>query len=110
MKLKRTKQCDKCPWRTNVDPHDIPDGYSVELHRELEDTIADPGSLSLTCGKAMSCHEHISDEEVFCVGWLVNQLGPGNNIALRLQMSHCENASEIETIGEQHQHFRDTLP
>lgn len=110
MRLKRTKQCAKCPWRTDVDPHDIPDGYSVELHQQLEETIADPGALSLTCGKAMSCHGHTSDEQVFCVGWLVNQLGRGNNIALRLQMFKCENAGDIETIGEQHLHFRDTLP
>lgn len=110
MRLKRTKQCAKCPWRVDIDPFDIPDGYSVELHRALQETIADPDSLSLSCGKAMSCHEHHSDEQVFCVGWLWNQLGVGNNIALRMQMIHCENADMIEVVGEQHKHFRDTLP
>ena len=118
-RLKRTRQCAKCPWKVGTDPHSIPDGYSVELHRQLEHTIAkDPASMTgeqiheLMAAQrtAMSCHEHSADEKVMCIGWLVNQLGPGNNIALRMDMIQCENASEIHIDGEQHETFEDTLP
>lgn len=108
-KLKRVNQCAKCPWRVDVDPHDIPNGYSEEWHRGLACTIAEPGSLHST-GRAMSCHEHDADEQVHCVGWLMHQFGPGNNIPLRIQMSSCENARLIRLHGEQHATFEDTLP
>lgn len=84
-KLKCVNQCAKCPWRVDVDPFDIPNGYNVDLHRGLAETIAEPGSLRAT-GRVMSCHEHDAAEEAHCVGWLVNQLGEGNNLALRIQM------------------------
>jgi hypothetical protein len=49
-------------------------------------------------------------QNAISIGWLVNQLGTGNNIALRLDMSSCQNADKIKTIGEQHERFEDTLP
>ena len=58
----------------------------------------------------MACHEHASGDEVHCIGWLVNQLGPGNNIPLRLRMMSCENAGFVKTDGPQHRTFADTLP
>ncbi len=109
-RLKRTTQCAKCPWRTDVDPHQIPNGYSVKKHQALCSTIARPGDISglLTASiQIMACHE---THDAHCIGWLVNQLGPGNNIALRIQMMGCENVREIRTFGEQHATFSDTLP
>ncbi len=109
-KLKRTIQCAKCPWRKDVNPRDIPNGYSKEKHRALKSTIAGQDVLGqLFCGnlKAMACHE---EHESHCVGWLVNQLGRGNNIMLRLKMRDCENASKITLVGEQHETFEQTLP
>jgi hypothetical protein len=108
-KLKRVNQCAKCPWKVSTDPHEIPRGYSEDLHRGLACTIAEPGSLRST-GHAMACHEHPVGEEVFCVGWLAHQIGPGNNIGLRLRMISCENARAIKLDGEQHETFEDTLP
>lgn len=108
-KLRRTNQCAKCPWRVDADPREIPNGYSEDLHRALADTIAEPGSFR-SPGRVMACHEHDAAEQVHCVGWLVNQLGPGNNIPLRLQMLSCENRGAIRTHGEQHATFEDTLP
>lgn len=105
-KLKRVTQCAKCPWRIDVDPHDIPNGYSEEKHRALESTIARPGDFHLS-GSAMACHE---TDDAHCIGWLVNQLGPGNNIGLRLRMMSCENAQLIKLHGPQHECFEDTLP
>jgi hypothetical protein len=106
MKLKRTTQCAKCPWRVDVDPNDIPNGYDREKHKKLESTIAK--GLNFSCSiKAMACHETHDSE---CLGWLMNQLGPGNNISLRLSMRSCENLRDVKLIGEQHKHFRDTIP
>ena len=105
-KLKRTKQCAKCPWRVGVNPHDIPDGYSEEKHRALKGTIAEPGSLSGNC-HVMACHE---THDAHCIGWLVNQLGVGNNILLRIHMIDCENGKAIRLRGEQHATFEETLP
>jgi hypothetical protein len=107
-KLKRTKQCAKCPWRKDVDPHDIPDGYCEIKHANLKSTIATPGALP-TGGPmmVMACHETADSH---CIGWLAQQAGPGNNIGLRLRLRDCENAGKVKTVGEQHDRFEDTLP
>lgn len=105
--LKRTVQCAKCPWKVSTDPRTIPRGYSEEKHRALRVTIAEPGALHPRSAAVMACHE---EHEAHCVGWLVNQLGPGNNIGLRLRMISCTNAGEIRTIGPQHETFDATLP
>lgn len=112
-KLKRLKQCEKCPWKVSTDPHDIPNGYGEELHRGLACTIAQPGGLNGLMGgqlRVFACHESPPGDEAHCVGWLMNQLGPGNNIALRLQMSGCENIGHVQLDGPQHECFEDTLP
>lgn len=109
-KLKRTTQCAKCPWRVDVDPHDIPDGYSEDKHAALECTIAQPHSLSFLVNsemRIMACHE---TDDAHCLGWLFNQLGPGNNIGLRLHAMSCENLKDAKLIGEQHETFEETLP
>lgn len=110
MKLKRVKQCAKCPWKKRVNPHDIPNGYDIEKHKELISTIADPDDAFSTLGntlRVMACHE---TADAHCVGWLHNQLGPGNNIGLRLKMRNCENISKLQVVGEQHESFGETLP
>lgn len=110
MRLKRTKQCAKCPWKTCTNPHDIPNGYDVGKHENLRNTIADRDNPIQSYGRtlrAMACHE---TENAHCIGWLHNQLGVGNNIGLRMQMSRMENVGEIEVYGEQHERFEDTLP
>lgn len=112
-RLEQTKQCDTCPWRVKTDPHQIPNGYSVDKHRKLASTIAEPGSVASLDNesyRAMACHYSEPKEERFCVGWLHHQLGRGNNIELRLAMMDYDNASKIEVIGQQHVRFEDTLP
>ncbi len=109
MKLKRTKQCAKCPWRKDVDPFDIPDGYTLEKHKALSCTIAKEGEVPDFSAPmhAMACHE---TEDAHCVGWLVNQLEDGNNVRLRIAMANCENLGDIELVGPQHAKFEDTIP
>lgn len=110
MKLKRTLQCEKCPWRKDVNPNDIPNGYSKDKHAALDKTIAKGGDYSSVFSKelhVMACHETHNSH---CIGWLVNQLGAGNNIGLRIAMRNCENIGRVKTVGEQHETFEDTLP
>ncbi len=107
MKITRTNQCKLCPWRKDVDPKDIPN-YRQEMHENLRDTIAD-GTGSLMLGtKIMTCHEHAPGQEAPCVGWLLNQAGPGNNIAVRLALAHSK--VPLVVHGPQHARFEDTLP
>lgn len=105
-KLKRVAQCAKCPWRKDVDPREIPNGYSEAKHRATANTIA-RNTNPFAQRPAMACHE---THDAHCIGWLVNQIGPGNNIPLRMLMIDCENANAIRLCGEQHATFEDTLP
>lgn len=104
------KQCEKCPWKVTTDPNDIPNGYEVGKHRALSSTIADPGTISPGPLHAMACHETPRGKELPCVGWLVHQLGPGNNITLRLRISLGGLDANVLTVGPQHECFEDTLP
>lgn len=108
-KLKRLRQCAKCPWKVTTNPHDIPRGYCEVKHAALANTIAEPGVLptDLSGLKAMACHE---THDAHCIGWLENQLGPGNNIPLRIKMMSCDNYMHVQLDGEQHERFEDTLP
>lgn len=111
--LKRTKQCAKCPWKKSTNPYDIPDGYELEKHKNLSCTISKEGDLS-SLGKntmhVMACHHSKEGNEEHCIGWVHNQLGPGNNIMLRLQMRNCDNIQDLKVYGPQHDKFEDTLP
>lgn len=108
-KLNRTKQCKKCPWRTSTNPHDIPNGYSEDLHENLKHTISD-GSFNFCTLSVMACHESENGKEDYCIGWLHQQLGAGNNIGLRIKMMQCENVRDVKIFGKQHERFEDTLP
>lgn len=102
------RQCFKCPWKCSTDPRTIPRGYSEAKHRALRCTIAEPGVLDLAPSmRVMACHETESSP---CVGWLANQLGPGNNIALRIAATRDRSLGQFELDGEQHETFEDTLP
>lgn len=77
-------------------------------HANLKRTIAQPGALSFSAEMhVMACHE---THEAHCIGWLHNQLGPGNNIMLRIKMRSCENIGKMKVVGRQHERFEDTLP
>lgn len=111
----RTKQCEACPWRKDVKAsRDIPNGYCVDKHKALESTLAEPDPLAQlhrAMGRGlvvMACHESPVGHEDMCVGWLVHQLGPGNNLALRM-LGLDRRFDKLETFGEQHERFEDTL-
>lgn len=104
------KQCKHCPWKVATDPNKIPNGYSAEKHADLSCTIAKPGELRLGALRMMACHETPVGKEKPCVGWLANQLGPGNNIGLRLAASSGRVDADFELDGEQHLTLEATLP
>lgn len=104
------KQCAKCPWRKDVDPNDIPNGYSCKLHASLKNTIAEPGVLTVGALRIFACHETQVGKDLPCVGWLVHQLGPGNNLPLRLAVMSGRIDGNVKTVGPQHERFEDTLP
>lgn len=101
------KQCKKCPWLVDTDPYDIPNGYCEEKHKALECTIAKGNMLSSKL-KVMACYESPVGKEKMCAGYFANQVGPGNNIGLRLWA--IKEKPELILIGEQHECFEDTLP
>lgn len=107
------KQCSKCPWRKSSNPREIPGGYCETKHAALESTIANPGDITTihaTTMRLMACHETRVGAELPCVGWLVHQLGPGNNIQLRYAVSRGRVDADVETVGPQHETLEDTLP
>lgn len=104
-------QCKACPWKKSTVPErDIPGGYSENKHRGLRDTIAVPGLIQLGgVARVMACHESKPGQEIECVGWVMQQLGPGNNIALRMRAMDGR-YNGWRTVGPQHERFEDTLP
>jgi len=106
------KQCAKCPWKVSTDPHDIPNGYNVEKHRALKNTIA-RGPIESALSKVvriMACHESDVGREVPCVGWLWNQLREGNNVAVRFAVYQKRIDANIKVDGPQHACLEDTFP
>lgn len=103
-------QCKSCPWRVDCEPDkDIP-RYKRDLHKKLARTIQS-GTESLFARErhVMACHYSEPGQEFACAGWLANQLGPGNNIGLRLQVA--SGRMPVPRIdGEQHERFEDTIP
>lgn len=79
----RPHQCAACPWKKSTVPHrDIPN-YKPEMHAALTSTASE-GVNSIKGFRMMACHETHPPKQQACVGWLANQLGPGNNMGLRL--------------------------
>lgn len=107
--MKRIKQCRSCPWRVGCVPdRDIPN-YSRELHERLNRTvISGIASLTAPVNRIMACHYSESGAEIPCAGWLANQIGDGNNIAMRLAIL-VGKMPVPETDGPQHEHFEETL-
>ncbi len=106
-------QCKSCPWKIDCNPDlDIPGDYSIVAHKSVSRTIADPASLA-GLGEPlamMACHQTAPGKEHVCAGWLAHQLGPGNNIVLRLRVMTDPELQNYELDGPQHVSFEDTLP
>lgn len=111
------RQCKLCPWKVSTDPREVPGGYDEEKHRRLTNTIAADNVVDQLIAhhrgevvRMMACHESPLGDEVPCVGWLHHQLGDGNNIILRLNVSHGRVDGVYELDGEQHPNLEATFP
>jgi hypothetical protein len=102
-------QCRTCSWRRGATTDAIP-GYVREKHEALCDTIAQPGELRFGRGlRVMACHHSVEGEEHPCVGWAVQQLGEGNNLALRLAALTDPRLQGLRTVGPQRATFGETF-
>lgn len=105
-----TTQCKACPWKKSTRPaKDIPGGYCETQHRDLKGTIAEPGAMPTHVMPMMACHESPPGNERPCIGWVMQQLGPGNNLGLRM-LALDGRFKDFRTVGPQHERFEDTLP
>jgi hypothetical protein len=87
---------------------DIPN-YKPEMHAGLTKTIqSGPESLFGTTRHIMACHYAKPEAEFPCAGWLANQIGPGNNLGMRLAVMTGKMPVPM-TDGAQHERFEDTL-
>src|SRR5690606_39500700 len=82
-------------WSSDVCSSDLGE-YCESKHRGLRSTIAPDADLAsaLLHGplKIMACHETAVNHELPCVGWLYNQLGPGNN---KIGRASCREKDKI---------------
>lgn len=115
-------QCKGCPWkRSTVPARDIPT-YDEQKHRDLECTIAAPADAQALLDmldargddvrafglRAMACHESPVGRETLCVGWVMHQLGPGNNLLLRF-IARDGRFRGYRTVGEQCESLEETI-
>lgn len=95
------KQCASCPWKTSIDPDALPGKYG-HVRRDAVARASASGTRSLrTDTPGMGCHVKRPGPVLPCVGWLVQQLGPGNNIGLRMQVAAGLVDGNVETVGPQ---------
>jgi hypothetical protein len=112
-RAKTVVQCKTCPWRVGCVPEEDIPGYNLNLAKKLDATIA-TGDESLReilspTVRIMACHYSKPNAEIHCAGWLHNQLGVGNNLAVRLRV--MTGAMPVPRVsGDQHGRYEDTLP
>lgn len=104
------RQCKSCPWKAGASVDDIP-RYSRAKHRSLASTIAEPGSFAGIGGgmQMMQCHGSTDAAPMVCVGWLAHQIGPGNNLALRLRVATTPSLRDFVVDGPQRETFAETF-
>jgi hypothetical protein len=115
-------QCKACPWkRSTVPARDIPT-YDEQKHRALDCTIAQPADAQALLDmldargadvralgmRAMACHESPVGGETLCVGWVMHQLGPGNNLLLRF-IARDGQFRGWRTVGDQCASLEETI-
>ena len=103
------RQCKNCPWKIGASTDKIP-GYSRAQHEALICTIAEPSACArMGPIRMMACHDSKEGADRMCVGWAANQLGTGNNVALRLRAQRDDRLQGLQTVGPQRERFEDTL-
>lgn len=93
----RKRQCPNCPWKKSTTA--IPGGSS-EKWEELVTGFEVSGRTFGGPLRAMQCHDSEDEDPQYCAGWVVNQLGPGNNLQLRV-MALDGRFDDVRTVGPQ---------
>jgi hypothetical protein len=101
------RQCKSCPWIKGSKKEDIPN-YDAKLHEKLKGTIQGV-EINMESLRIMACHFSEFGDEQTCVGWMHNQLGEGNNIALRIQALSEDWDHNYELVGDQVNNFDETF-
>ena len=103
------RQCRTCPWRADVDPRDIGEGYG-HVDPTMLALMTAEGHRSLVHPSGVAtCHAAADDARLPCVGWLAHQLGPGGNLGVRLRVIRGQIDANIETVGPQRDLPRELL-
>lgn len=102
-------QCKSCPWRVDCVPdRDIPN-YVPGMHVNLDKTIKSGiDTMFRKVRHVMACHYSKPGEEFPCAGWLHNQIGPGNNLGVRISVMAGKMPVPM-VDGEQYETFEETL-
>lgn len=101
------RQCKSCPWIKGNKNEDIPN-YDAKLHKKLIGTIQGL-DINREFFRIMACHLSESGDEQTCVGWMHNQLGKGNNLALRIRALSEDWDHNYSLAGEQVDNFDETF-
>lgn len=101
------KQCGNCPWKksTKLEDIDCKEGFDMDYYESVRDDYVACHDFDRS-HKNMGCHKFPNDSQP-CIGWLLHEAGPGNNIGIRLMLSCVDNANELETFGPQHKSIKD---
>lgn len=105
------KQCKSCPWKVSASTAEIP-GYDRAKHEKLRPITNRGETPVFPTGRGvevMACHLSREGADVPCAGWLSHQLGPGNNIPLRLMVRRRPEWFPLELDGEQREDFEETF-
>lgn len=94
-------QCASCPWKLSINPDALPANYGHVDRDAVVRASAEPGSFRRPEGPPIGCHVVRPGPVLPCVGWLVQQLGPGNNLALRMKVIAGVVDDTVETVGPQ---------
>lgn len=100
-------QCRLCPWKKSTRGQ-IPNGFARDVH-DLIRSMSTPMAALHQTELMMQCHETSDAEPLPCVGWMVHQLGPGNDLVLRMKMIAGHYDGDLRTVGPQHERFEDIL-
>ena len=93
----RKKQCPNCPWKVSTTA--IPGGSCPNKDEKL-DGFRQSGQSFGGSLQMMQCHDTQDDEPKACTGWVIHELGPGNNMGLRLK-ALAGGFEDLETVGPQ---------
>lgn len=109
MTEKSRRQCKKCPWKKSTGKN-IPNGFREDAAELLRRQTSSTSLRPCDPLEVQQCHETSDEAPLPCVGWLVHQLGVGQNFSLRLRVISGDVGANVSTVGPQHRRPEDVVP